>query len=324
MAQDSTTELQFHASGFIVKVNGSWTDQALAQFRHFLKLRKLAVTEDELLATLRQVKEKYLDEECRLSVCVADPCRAKIGFDLSEAALESASREAGMPISLTGCQGPCKQAPVLALRIGDRNMLFAEVAQAQDWQVILKFAREARLAGTLMLDAGAAESFKFDPVHADARPSVHLKPLQFLVGHFRGEGRYALTPYTFHTEVIGTTEAGGRFIALRMGVSYPLMDGKTDVHNAFVVVGAQPAEGFFTAHAYTDAGLIREYSIERSESELKFDDIAPGHRDQWRRARKILRPTTDGFDECLEVDGGEGFVLYYSIAMRRVARPSME
>ena len=73
-----------------------------------------------------------------------------------------------------------------------------------------------------MTSAGSAERFRFDPVHDHLKPSVHLMPLQFLLGHFRGRGKYAMTSYTFHKELIGTPEAGGRFIALRMGVSYPL------------------------------------------------------------------------------------------------------
>jgi hypothetical protein len=323
MSTNSTTDLQFHASGFIVKVHGVWTEKALNHFRDFLKLRGLAPSDDELMTILRQAKERYLDGHGRLSVCAAEPCHAKTGFDLSDTALESAATEAGLPISLTGCQGPCKQAPVLSLRIADRSEFFAQVASARDWQAILEFARQARTAGTLMTNAGSAEPFRFDPVHDHLKPSVHLTPLQFLLGHFRGQGKYTMTPYTFHKEVIGTPEAGGRFIALRMGVSYPLVDGRTDVHNALVMVGAQASPDRFFAHAYSDAGIFRQYSVEGTEGGLKFDDLPPGHANQWRRARKVLRPTPAGFEEQLEVDGGEGFVPYYIISMRRVAgRPS--
>ena len=38
MWTSSLDELEFHVSGFIVKVNGVWTEKALDQFRHFLKL----------------------------------------------------------------------------------------------------------------------------------------------------------------------------------------------------------------------------------------------------------------------------------------------
>jgi hypothetical protein len=321
MSTNSTTDLQFHASGFIVKMHGVWGEKTLNQFRHFLKLRRLDPSEDELMAILRQAQESYLDGPGRLSVCAAEPCRAKISFDLSEGALKSAASEAGMPISLTGCQGPCKQAPVLALRIADRSEFFAQVASAPDWQAILEFAQQACAAGTLMTTAGSAEPFRFDPVHDHLKPSVHLTPLQFLIGHFRGQGKYTMTSYTFHKEVIGTPEAGGRFIALRMGVSYPLVDGRTDVHNALVMVGAQASPDRFIAHAYTDAGIFRQYSVEGTEGGLKFEDLPPGHANQWRRARKLLRPTPAGFEEQLEVDGGEGFVPYYIISMQRVAEP---
>ena len=313
------TELQFHASGFIVKVNGAWTEKALDQFRHFLRLREIAPSDDVLLTVLRETRENYLHGPGHLSVCSAEPCRTKIRFDLSDAALESAAKDTGLPISLTGCQGPCKQAPVLCLRIADRNEFFAQVTSEKDWQAILRFARQARTESTFMTDHGDAESFRFDPVHDHSKGGVHLAPLQFLLGHFRGEGTYAMTSYTFNKEVIGTPEAGGRFIALRMGVSYPLMDGRTDVHNALVMVGAEATADRFIAHAYTDSGIFRQYSVEGSEGGLQFDDLPPGHASQWRRARKILRPTFHGFDEQLEVDAGEGFIPYYLIAMRRVA-----
>jgi hypothetical protein len=318
MPTNSATELQIHALGFIVKVHGTWTEAALNQFRDFLKRRGLDPSDEALMATLRQAREKYLDGPGCLSVCAARPCRDKIGFDLSDGALQSAAAAAGMPISLTGCQGPCKQAPVLALRIADRSEFFAQIASARDWQAILEFAKQARSAGTLMINAGAAEPFRFDPVHDPIKPAVHLTPLRFLLGHFRGEGKYTMTPYRFRKEVIGTPEAGGRFIALRMDVSYPLVDGRIDVHNALVMVGAQASPNRFIAHAYTDAGIFREYSVEGSEGGLKFDDLPPGHIEQWRRARKILRPTPEGFVEQLEVDGGEGYLPYYVIAMQRV------
>ena len=57
---DRNAELEFHASGFLVKVEGTWTDTALAQFRHFLKLRHLAPSATELQDTLGLAKEKIL------------------------------------------------------------------------------------------------------------------------------------------------------------------------------------------------------------------------------------------------------------------------
>jgi hypothetical protein len=86
-----------------------------------------------------------------------------------------------------------------------------------------------------------------------------------------------------------------------------------------VIVGSEPSSGNITAHAYTDGGIVREYAIAYSEQALEFADVPPGHADHWKRARKILKPTNDGFEESLEVDAGEGFVPYYTIPMRKIA-----
>ena len=310
--------LDFHAAGLLVKGQGSWTESALAQFRHFLKLRGLSPSEDELRSALRRAENDYAVGDQRLYLCAAEPCCDKIEFDVSAARLESLSQKIGVPISETGCQGPCKHAPVMSLRIGDKQETFAEVAAQDDWQAVLQFVKAAARAGTLLVDTGAAEKFRFDPVHDHGKPSAHMQPIEFLLGHFRGEGRYAMIDYAFQKEVIGSFEAGGRFISLRMDASYPLADGRKDIHKALVIVGAEPS-GNIAAHAYTDGGQMREYAIERKESTLEFADTPPGHASQWQRARKILRPTPDGFEERLEVDPGDGFVPYYVIAMRRVA-----
>ena len=312
-------ELEFHTSGFLVRVEGSWTDAALAQFRHFLKLRRFAPSPDELADALQNAKDKYFAGKNHLYLCAAQPCRDKTGFDASAAALDRVSRDLDLAISKTGCQGPCKQAPIVSLRIGERTEMFAQVTAPDDWRAVLGFVKAAVRAGSLLVDAGPAEDFRHDPVHDHGKPSAHLKPLRFLVGHFRGEGRYTMTEYAFQKEVIGSFEAGGRFIALRMDARYPLGDGRNDVHKALVIVGSEPSSGNITAHAYTDGGIVREYRIALSAQALEFADLAPGHARQWNRARKIIKPTAEGFEENLEVDGGQGFVTYYSIPMRRIS-----
>ena len=66
-------------------------------------------------------------------------------------------------------------------------------------------------------------------------------------------------------------------------------------------------------------GTIREYCIESDNDQLCFDDVPPGHGKLWQRARKILRPTEEGFEERLEVHSGDGsFVPYYVVRMRKV------
>jgi hypothetical protein len=161
--------------------------------------------------------------------------------------------------------------------------------------------------------------FMHDPVHEHGKPDAQSKALQFLVGHFRGEGCCATNGYKFQKEVVGTWEAGGRFIVLRMAASYPLADGRKDTHRALVVVGPKPASRDITGRAYTDGGGICEYEVERQGQALLFDDASPDHTRDWKGSRKLLEPTNEGFEERLEVDAGEGFFTYYSIPMRRVA-----
>jgi hypothetical protein len=317
-SNDRQTELEFHAFGFLVKVEGAWTDAALAQFRHFLSLRSLSPSAQELNDVLARAKDKYFAGKNHLYICTAQPCCNQIAFDPWDAALARLAGELGMPISKTGCQGPCKQAPVISLRIDARSEMFAQMSTPEDWRAVFDFIKGAIKAGSLLIDHGIAEDFRHDPVHDYGKPGAHLKPLRFLLGHFRGEGRYAMTAYAFHKEVIGSVEAGGRFIALRMDASYPLADGRKDVHKALVIVGSEPTTGNILAHAYTDGGIVREYSISRSAQTLEFADLAPGHANQWKRARKIIRATPEGFEENLEVDGGQGFVPYYTIPMRKV------
>jgi hypothetical protein len=319
-ASEDTTDLESHASGFVAKVSGEWTDTAFAQFRDYVKKIGIFTSEDELRAVVENAKGKFWQGDCRVFLCNALPCHAKIGFDLSIEALDRSYSEFGVPVLLTGCQGPCKQAPVLTLRVGNRSECFAQVASPADWQAVLRFANRAAAAGTLLLDAQEAQQYRFDPVHDGPKQNVHLNHLLFLLGHFRGEGKYAMTGYTFSKEVIGAFEAGGRFIALRMDASYPLPDGRKDVHKALVIVGSEPSSGTIKAHVYTDGGTIREYCIESGDGQLHFDDVAPGHGKLWKRARKILRPTQEGFEERLEVDNGDGsFVPYYVIVMRKIA-----
>src|SRR5687767_13522149 len=194
-SSEASTELEFHASVLLVKVEGSWTEPALAQFRHFLNLRRLSPSAHELDGALGAAKETYFDGQNRLYVCAAQPCCSKIGFDTSDAAIDRLSREVGLPISKTGCQGPCKQAPIVSLRIGARSEMFAHVTAENDWRAVLGFVKAAVRAGSLLIDPGDAEDYLHDPVHDHGKPSAHLKPLRFLLGHFRGEGRYAMTEY---------------------------------------------------------------------------------------------------------------------------------
>jgi hypothetical protein len=158
-----------------------------------------------------------------------------------------------------------------------------------------------------------------DLVHDPEERRQALQPLRFLLGHFHGEGYYVHRAGTFEKEMTGSWEAGGRFLGLRMRVTYPLQDGRKDIHDALVLISPPSENGLFVAHAYTDGGAIVEYHLSYEADMLSFADRPPTeHGLQVTRARKCLMPTVDGFEERLDIDRGDGrFEPYSVIVLRR-------
>lgn len=143
-----------------------------------------------------------------------------------------------------------------------------------------------------------------------------LQRLDFLVGRFAGEGRYAHGGRPFHKRVTGAWAAGGQFLSLCMRVAYTLADGKLDVHEACVMVGVE--DDCLRAQVYADAGGRHDVTLDLDGNEVSFPDRPPGHGDTPRRARKILRPADAGFEELLQVDTDAGtFETYSRIVLRR-------
>jgi hypothetical protein len=160
-----------------------------------------------------------------------------------------------------------------------------------------------------------------DLVHDPEEQRLPLNPLRFLLGRFSGEGRYLHKTEVFQKEIVGDWEAGGGFIGLRMRVTYPLADGRKDIHEALVMIGADPSSSSqLVAQAYTDGGAVLNYALELQGSVLSFEDRPPtGHGNRAKRARKRLVQVSDGFEEWLDVDWGEGRLEPYSVVvMRRV------
>jgi len=165
-----------------------------------------------------------------------------------------------------------------------------------------------------MMDTPPPEKLVHGPKEQDPR----LQDLGFLVGHFQGEGKYLKGSRQFQKDVDGAWQAGGQFLSLRMSVAYPLKDGQVDVHDAFVVVGLNPANKQLEARAYTDSGGKIDYQLEVAGQGICFSDRPPGHQSKMKtlRARKVLCPHENGFEERLEVDFGTGdYELYSHIIM---------
>jgi len=312
--------LEALALGFVVQVQGTWTEAAVKGWRAELTRLGLAPTEHELTAALAQAQQRFSQGPAHLFLCMGRPCHRRQKFDVSEQALRQGLDESRLLLSTTECQGPCKQAPVATLRVGQRSTMFAQFAQDADWQAVRGFAQRAASAGTLLTEPGSADPFLFDPVHEHehGHGSVPLRKLQFLLGHFHGEGQEVTRPEPFQKELVGSWEAGGRCIALRMGVTYTLVDGRKDTHNAFVAIGVNPQTEGIEARAYTDGGAIHDFQLQLDGDAVMFDERPDAHYAA-QRARKILRPTAYGFEERLEVDHGEGrFEMHFVVTMQRV------
>ncbi len=147
-----------------------------------------------------------------------------------------------------------------------------------------------------------------------AQPRL-LQKLEFLVGHFHGDGSYAKDSQRFHKAAVGAWEAGGQFLSLRMRVVYPLKDDLLDVHEACVMLGCNATRHQLEARVYTDGGGLIDYQLAWDGQSLSFPDRPPGHQPTAKRARKILSPSESGFAERLEVDFGTGAFEPYSLVM---------
>ena len=321
---DGVEDLDALALAFVVQVQGSWTTQALETLRAQLARHGCTPTQDELHAALARARQCFDSGSAHLFLCLGRPCQQRQKFDASDQALQRAALACQLAITPTACQGPCKQAPVATLRVGQSCEMLAQFMRDADWQTVLHFAQHAAAAGTLLVPPGEAQPFRFDPVHDHDSVSGPLQKLGFLVGHFRGNGTFADGTECFHKEVVGTWEVAGRFLGLRMGVTYPLVDGHKDTHTAFAMLGVHPDTGQITAQVYTDGGAMHDYALAVEGDSVLFAERPEAHHHvQAARARKVIRPTAEGFEERLELDRGTGeFACYYTISMQRTTSAS--
>ena len=76
--------LEALALGFVVQVQGSWTEAAVKGWRAELTRQGLAPTEHELTAALTQAQERFFQGPAHLFLCMGRPCRGRQKFDTSE------------------------------------------------------------------------------------------------------------------------------------------------------------------------------------------------------------------------------------------------
>ena len=317
VCQSDTSSLDSLTLALVVSGMGACTDDAVADLRRDVESNAITHSSVEFNASLALAKRRFAEGDAHFFLCDGAPCRQRRGFVATSNALQYEAERIGCLISPTACQGPCKQAPLALLRVGHGCELFSQFARRQEWEAVLGFAQRAAQAKTLLVDAGTAQPFRFDPIHEPEKPSAALEYVRFLLGHFEGVVELPLEQRSIQKEVVGSWEAGGRFLSLRMAATYRKTNGSWDRHQALIVFGPDEETGALVSRAYTDGGMIHKFHIVIEEGRLMFPDRMP-HNVPAVAARKVLAPTAHGYEECLEIDWGRGvFEPYYSISLQR-------
>ncbi len=227
----------------VVSSLGVYTDEPVSDLRRYVEPKAVPHSLTEFDASLDRVKRHFAQGDAHLFLCDGEPCQQRRRFEANMDALQYEAERIGCRISSTVCQGPCKQAPVALLRVGHGCEFFAQFVRHRDWETVLNFAQRAAQAKTLLVDAGTAQPFRFDPIHEPAKPSAALESVRFLLGHFEGTVELPLEKRSIQKEVIGSWEAGGRFLSLRMAATYRRTDGSWDRHQAFIILGPDEETG---------------------------------------------------------------------------------
>jgi len=139
-------------------------------------------------------------------------------------------------------------------------------------------------------------------------PAPQLAGLAFLVGRLHGEGWLGDRGYRYTKQVSGRWVAEGHHLLLEMDAEYPLRGGASDRHSVLVIVSAGPEAGSLISRAFTDGGGMIEYRPTATDEGVAFDDRVP-HGCDAERARKVLRATSAGYEETLEIDRGDGALV---------------
>lgn len=186
VSQSDTSTLDRLTLALVVNGLGVCTDEAVADLRRHIASKAISHTKVEFDASLARAKQCFAEGDAHFFLCDGEPCQQRRKFDATSQVLQSEAKRIGCRISPTACQGPCKQAPLAVLRVGHGCEHFAQLAHHHEWKTVLGFAQRAAQAKTLLVDAGVAQPFRFDPIHQPEKPSAALEQVRFLLGHFEG------------------------------------------------------------------------------------------------------------------------------------------
>ena len=317
VSQPDRSSLDSLTLALVVSGMGACTDETVADLRRDVESKAITHSSLEFDASLTRAKQHFFESDAHLFLCDGEPCRQRRGFEATSNVLQYEAERISCRISPTACQGPCKQAPLALLRVGHGCELFSQFARRREWEAVLSFAQRAAQAKTLLVDAGTAQPFRFDPIHEPGKPSAALEHVRFLLGHFEGTVELPQEQRSIQKEVVGSWEAGGRFLSLRMAATYRKTNGSWDRHQAFIVLGPDEETGALVSRAYTDGGMIHEFHLVMEDGRLMFPDRMP-HNMPAVAARKVLAPTAQGYEERVEIDWGRGvYEPYYSMPLQR-------
>ncbi|HEV2698666.1 MAG TPA: (2Fe-2S) ferredoxin domain-containing protein, partial [Terriglobales bacterium] len=251
VSQHDTSSLDSLTLALVVSGMGVCTDEAIADLRRYVESKAITHSPAEFDASLARAKRRFFEHDAHLFLCDGEPCRQRRGFEATANALQYEAERIGCRISPTACQGPCKQAPLALLRVGHGCELFSQFVRRREWEAVLSFSQRAAQAKTLLVDAGTAQPFRFDPIHEPEKPSAALEYVRFLLGHFEGAVELPQEERSIQKEVVGSWEAGGRFLSLRMAATYRKTNGSWDRHQAFIVLGPDEETGALVSRVYT-------------------------------------------------------------------------
>ena len=262
------TELDLHALRFVVRNDGELNDVARTRFLRFVAARGLSPTTEQLADALDNATTHYRSTDS-LHARGTSPDIDIFGFDTSDCSMPQITTDTGGTSTKSG---------------------------GIERRALLEFARASASEHTFLItESSAAEGTRFEFNNGHAEPAGRLRALDFLLGRFHGEGRYAHGTCMFTKDVVGACEADGRFVTLRIEVRYPTGNGGADVRHALVVVGTSEQSDQLIATEFTDRGETHDYVVAETEAGLQFDDRSPDYPTPWKRVRAFLCPMQDGY-----------------------------
>lgn len=113
----------------VVSGMGTCTEEAVEDLRRYVQSKEIAHTAADFNASLERAKRHFAEGEAHLFLCDGVPCRRRQRFEATPESFRGTEQMMGCPITMTDCQGPCKQAPVATLRVGAKCDMFTQFAQ---------------------------------------------------------------------------------------------------------------------------------------------------------------------------------------------------